>query len=173
MVLHSPMEKARKRSNQKLVNPSLSASSSSPVILRPFSSSYPLLSSLWSMATHALIIYAAQVAWNFTVSYIILAHTFLYTWTRVCYTWPFARRKKLADTRASIHDLCRGKSILCAWIIAGGARVSRACASDTGGLYFFGRISGGVNGGGYSKNGFQRYVRTVWWRQRESSKFTS
>lgn len=32
-----------------------------------------------------LIIYAAQVAWNFTMSYIILAHTFLYTWTRVCY----------------------------------------------------------------------------------------
>lgn len=85
MVLHSPMEKARKRSNQKLVSPSPSASSSSPVILRPFSSSYPLLSSLWSMATHASIIYAAQVAWNFTVSYIILAHTFLYTWTRVCY----------------------------------------------------------------------------------------
>lgn len=25
------------------------------------------------------------MAWNFTVSYIILAHTFLYTWTRVCY----------------------------------------------------------------------------------------
>lgn len=170
MVLHSPMEKARKRSNQKLVTPSPSASSP-PVILRPFILlSYPLLflSSLCSMATHALIIYAARVAWNFTVSYTILAHTFLYTWTRVCYEGahmrPFARRKKLADTRASIHDLCRrGKSILCAWIIAGRARVSRACASDTGGLYFFGRISGGVNGGEYSKNGFQRYIYTVWW----------
>lgn len=29
-----------------------------------------------------LIIYAAQVAWNFTVSYVILAHAFSRAWTR-------------------------------------------------------------------------------------------
>lgn len=82
MVLY-PMEKARKRSNQKpeaSYPPSSFSTSPPPVILRPFLLSLSLVG-----GNTCLIIYAAQVAWNFTVSYIILAHTFLYTWTRVCY----------------------------------------------------------------------------------------
>lgn len=92
MVLH-PMERPTRRSNQKppvtfflfLRHPVWFSDLSSSCCRIPL-----LLSSLAEEASRGntcLIIYAAPVAWNFTVSYIILAHIFLYTWTHESVTW--------------------------------------------------------------------------------------